>query len=170
MPSRARPYSAIFTVSRCSDRQYLGRRAPGALESAALVNEAYLKLLRSRGIRCEDRVHFFAICAQMIRRILVDHARSQQYAKRGGHAVRIPLNEALLGTAAPRVDVLALDEVLAKLFKVDSRKFRVLELRYFGGLSVEDTAEVLKISPETVLRHWRIAKTWLFRELTRMRT
>jgi RNA polymerase sigma-70 factor, ECF subfamily len=161
----------VYPELRRIARQYLGRRAPGqTLESAALVNEAYLKLLRSRGIRCEDRVHFFALCAQIIRRILVDYARSRQYAKRGGDAVRVPLNERLLGTAAPGLDVLALDEALAKLLKIDSRKVRVVELRYFSGLSVEETAEILKISPETVSRDWKMAKTWLFRELTRMRS
>jgi RNA polymerase sigma factor (TIGR02999 family) len=102
----------------------------------------------------------------MIRRILVDHARTQQYAKRGGGAVRVPLNEALLGTRARGVEMLALDEALTALSKINPRKGRVVELRYFGGLSVEESAEVLQISPETVMRDWKTAKLWLFRELS----
>lgn len=160
--------AAIYPQLRRIARQHLRHRAPDhTLESAALVNEAYLKLIRARGIRCESRAHFFALCAQMIRRILVDHARNRQYAKRGGDAVRVPLDETLLGTQARGVEVLALDEALRSLSKIDFRKGRVVELRYFGGLSAEETAEVLQISPETVLRDWRMAKTWLFRELTR---
>jgi RNA polymerase sigma factor (TIGR02999 family) len=160
--------SAIYPELRRIARQHLGRRAPDhTLESAALANEAYLKLIRARGIRCENRAHFFALCAQMIRRILVDHARHGRYTKRGGDAVRVPLNEALLGTRARGVEVLALDDALRSLAKIDPRKARVIELRFFGGLNAEETAEVLQISPETVLRDWRMAKTWLFRELTR---
>ena len=113
-------------------------------------------------------MHFFALCAQVIRTILVDHARRRQYAKRGGDAVHVPLDEALLGVRARGVDMLALDDALAALSRVDPRKGRVVELRYFGGLTVEESAEVLQISPETVMRDWKIARTWLFRELTRM--
>jgi RNA polymerase sigma factor (TIGR02999 family) len=143
---------------------HLARR-DHTLESAALVNEAYLKLIRARGIQCEGRVHFFALCAQIIRRILVDHARRRRYAKRGGDDVRVPLEETLLGTRAQGVEVLALDDALASLAKLDPRKSRVVELRFFGGLSVEETAVVLRISPETVLRDWKMAKVWLFTEL-----
>ena len=160
--------SAIYPELRRIARQHMGRRASDdSLESAALANEAYLKLIRARGIRCESRAHFFALCAQMIRHILVDHARRRRYAKRGGDAVRIPLDETLLGTRARGIEVLALDQALRSLAQIDARKARVVELRYFGGLSVEETAEILHISPETVLRDWRMAKTWLFRELTR---
>jgi len=105
-------------------------------------------------------------CAQIIRHILVDHARSRQYAKRGGGVVQIPIDEALLGARAPGVEVLALDEALTALSNVDPRKGRVVELRYFGGLSVEETAETLQISPETAKRDWKMAKAWLLRELT----
>jgi RNA polymerase sigma-70 factor (ECF subfamily) len=136
------------------------------LESAALANEAYLKLVRAGGARCENRVHFLALCSQIIRRILVDHARNRGYAKRGGGAVQIPLDEIVVGAETCRVDVLALDGALASLFKFDSRKARVVELRYFGGLSVEETAEVLKISPENAKRDWKMAKAWLLGELT----
>jgi RNA polymerase sigma factor (TIGR02999 family) len=147
--------------------RHLGRcRAGHSLESAAVANEAYLKLVRAGGVRCESRVHFLALCSQIIRRILVDHARNRGYAKRGGGAVQVPLDEEVVATGARQVDVLALDEVLASLFEFDPRKARVVELRYFGGLSVEETAEVLGISPETAKRDWKMAKAWLFGELT----
>lgn len=159
--------AAIYPELRRIARQHLGRAPDHTLESAALANEAYLKLIRAQGVRCENRTHFFALCAQMIRRILVDHARHAGYAKRGGDAVRIPLDEVLLGTRGRGVEVLPLDDALRSLARIDLRKSRVVELRFFGGLSVEETAGVLQISPETVLRDWRMAKTWLFRELTR---
>jgi RNA polymerase sigma-70 factor, ECF subfamily len=155
----------VYPELRRIARAHLARR-DHTLESAALVNEAYLKLIRARGIQCENRLHFFALCAQIIRRLLVDHARRFRYAKRGGDQVRVPLEETLLGTRARGVEVLALDEVLASLAKRDPRKARVVELRFFGGLSVEDTAELLSISPETVLRDWKMAKAWLRRELS----
>jgi RNA polymerase sigma factor (TIGR02999 family) len=145
-------------------------RRDHTLGSAALVNEAYLKLIRARGIQCENRLHFFALCAQIIRRLLVDHARKFRYAKRGGDQVRVLLEETLLGTRARGVEVLALDEALASLAKRDPRKARVVELRFFGGLSVEETAELMRISPETVLRDWKMAKAWLRRELSRQST
>jgi RNA polymerase sigma factor (TIGR02999 family) len=158
--------SMVYPELRKIARQRLGRRsADQTLESAALANEAYLRLTRARGIQCRNRSHFFALCAQMIRRILVDHARNQQYAKRGGGAVRVPLNEVLLGTRARGVEMLALDRALTALSKTDPRRGKVVELRYFGGLSIEEAAEVLQVSPETVMRDWRAAKLWLFREL-----
>jgi len=147
-------------------RQHLARRPSHTLESAGLVNEAYLKLIRAGGIRCENRVHFLALCSQMMRRILVDHARDRGYAKRGGNAVRIPLDDVLLVAPARGIGLLALDEALDSLSKIDARKGRVVELRYFGGLSVEETAEYLSISPETVKRDWRMAKAWLSGALT----
>lgn len=161
--------SVVYPELRRIARQHLRRGAPeNTLQSVELANEAYMKLLRAHGIRCESRVHFFALCAQIIRRILVDHARNRRYAKRGGDIVHIPLDEALLGTRARGIEVLALDEALESLSNIDARKGRVVELRYFGGLSVEETAEVLQISPETVLRDWKMAKSWLFRELNNM--
>lgn len=148
-------------------RKHLARGVPAnTLESAAVVNEAYLKLIRAHGIRCESRVQFFAFCAQVIRHILVDHARNRRYAKRGGGAVQIPIDENLLSAPTQGVDVLALDEALASLTKLDPRKGRVVELRYFGGLSVEETSEALQISTETAKRDWKMAKAWLLRELT----
>lgn len=155
----------VYAELRRIARLHLARR-DHTLESAALVNEAFLKLIRARGIQCKSRVHFFALCAQIIRRILVDYARKRRYAKRGGDEVRVPLEEALLGTRARGVELLALDDALASLAKLDARKGRVVELRFFGGLSVEETAEVLRISPETVLRDWKMAKVWLRRELS----
>jgi len=158
----------VYPELRRLARLHLFRRAPHhSLDSAALANEAYLKLIRSHGVQCQNRLHFFALCAQVMRRILVDHARSRRVAKRGGEAVRVPLDEKLLGTRARGVEVVDLDDALLSLSKLDPRKSRVVELRYFGGLSVEETAEVLQISAETVMRDWQMAKTWLFRELTR---
>jgi RNA polymerase sigma-70 factor (ECF subfamily) len=147
-------------------RRQLSRQSAGRIvSSGTLAHEAYLKLVRGRGIRCQNRAHFFALCSQMIRQILVDHARKRRYAKRGGGQVQVPLDEALLGTRARGVEVEALDEALTSLAKIDARKARVVELRFFGGLSSEETAEVLEISEETVTRDWRMAKIWLFREL-----
>jgi RNA polymerase sigma-70 factor, ECF subfamily len=157
----------VYPELRRVARQHLARQFPDhSLESAALVNEAYLKLIRAHGIRCESRLQFFALCAQIIRRILVDHARNRLSAKRGGGAVQIPLDETLIGAPTGGVEVLALNEALTSLSKVDPRKGRVVELRYFGGLSVEETAEVLRVSPETAKRDWKMAKAWLLRELS----
>ncbi len=159
--------SFIYPELRRIARRHLGRRQTGeTLESAALANEAYLKLVRAGGIRCESRVHFLALCSQIIRRILVDHARSRGYAKRGGNAERVPLDDVLLGAQGRGIDIVALDEALQSLSKIDGRKGRVVELRYFGGLSVEETAEVLGVSAETVKRDWKMAKAWLFAALT----
>ncbi len=158
----------VYPELRRIARRHLKRRSPDhTLESAALANEAYLKLIQARGLHCENRSHFFAVCAQMIRHILVDHARKQQSAKRGGGAERLPLEETLLGTRARGVEVLALDDALVSLSKIDPRKSRVVELRFFGGLTVEETAGVLEVSPETVMRDWKMAKAWLHRELAR---
>jgi RNA polymerase sigma-70 factor (ECF subfamily) len=157
----------VYPELRRIARRHLARRFPDqTLESAALVNEAYLKLIRANGIRCESRLQFFALCAQVIRRILVDHARNRHSAKRGGGTVQIPLDEALIGARTQGVEVLALNEALTALSKFDPRKGRVVELRYFGGLSVEETAEVLRMSPETAKRDWKMAKAWLLRELS----
>ena len=155
----------VYPELRRIARHHLARRTDQTLESAAVANEAYLKLIRARGIQCESRARFFALCAQVIRRILVDHARGHRYAKRGGGAVQVPLDETLLGAQAREAGVLALDDALEMLCHVDPRKGRVVELRYFGGLSVEEIAEVLRISPETVTRDWRMAKAWLLQEL-----
>lgn len=148
--------------------RHLGRRRPGeSVESAALANEAYLKLMRAGAIRCENRAHFLALCSQIMRRILVDHARKRGYAKRGGDALHVALDEAVLEARARGVDVLALDEALDALGRMDGRKARVVELRYFGGLAIEETAAVLRVSVDTVKRDWRMARAWLLAELTR---
>ena len=142
------------------------RRAGESVESAALANEAYLKLVRAGGIRCDNRAHFLALCSQIMRRILVDHARRRGFAKRGGYALRVVLDEALLVAQARGVEVLALDEALEALARIDRRKSRVVELRYFGGLNIEETAEVMGVSVDTVKRDWRMARAWLFAELS----
>ena len=158
--------SALYPELRRMARRHLGRRAAGhSLESASLANEAYLKLVRAKGIRCESRLHFLALCSQVIRRILVDHARSRGYAKRGGNALRVPLDDVLLASESRGIEVLALDEALDALARFDPRKSRGVELRYFGGLTVEETAAVLEISPETAKRDWKMAKAWLFEAL-----
>ena len=163
----SRLVALLYPDLRRIARQHLGRRAAGhTLESAAVANEAYLKLMRAGGIRCENRVHFLALCSQIIRRILVDHARGRGYAKRGGDVERVPLDEALLGAQARGIDILALNEALESLAEIDARQARVVELRYFGGLSVEETAEVLGITPVRVKRDWQRAKAWLYGVLT----
>lgn len=159
----------VYDDLRLIARRHLGRLQAPLVQSGSLVHEAYLKLIHVRGIRCNNRAHFFALCSQMIRRILVDHARKQRSAKRGG-PLQVPLDEALLGSRARGVEVEALDEALDSLARTDPRKARVVELRFFGGLSVEETAEVLEVSEETVTRDWKMAKTWLFREITRRAT
>ena len=158
----------VYPDLRRIARRYLRRQQPDhTLESAALVNEAYLKLLRCRGLNCEHRSQFFAMCAQIIRRILVDHARSRSYVKNGGNAVQVALADQLLGPYPRGVEVLALDDALLALAETDPRKAKVVELRYFGGLTAEETAGVLQISEDTVLRDWKMAKVWLMRELER---
>lgn len=147
--------------------RYMARERPDhTLQTTALVNEAYLRLIDYRRVGWQNRAHFFAISAQLMRRILVDFARSRRYLKRGGGAQRVSLDEALLVSEARGEDFIGLDEALKGLSAVDSRKGRVVELRFFGGLSVKETAEVLKVSVDTVLRDWRLAKAWLLRELS----
>ena len=139
-------------------------RGGHTLQTTALVNEAYVRLVDVTRVRWQDRAHFFAMSARLMRRILVDHARSRAYVKRGGGARRISLDEALVGVDKG-ADLVALDDALATLAGIDERKSQVVELRFFGGLTVDETAEALHISPETVARDWRFAKTWLMREL-----
>jgi RNA polymerase sigma factor (TIGR02999 family) len=145
---------------------YLRQERPGhTLQTTALVNEAYLKLIDQRQVRWKSRAHFFALSAQLMRRILVDHARKRNYAKRGGGANKITFDESLVVPQDCGADLVALDEALDRLSVIDERKSKVVELRFFGGLSVEETAAVLKVSPLTVKRDWRMAKAWLFRTL-----
>jgi RNA polymerase sigma factor (TIGR02999 family) len=154
-------------LHRLAQHYMAGERTGHTLQSTALVNEAYMHLIDSSHVRWQNRAHFFAISAQLMRRILVDSARSRKYAKRGGQAPRLSLDEALLVPEERGADLVALDDAMSALAAVDLRKSRVVELRFFGGLSVEETAEVLKVSPETVMRDWRLAKVWLRRELRR---
>jgi len=145
---------------------YMRRENAGhTLQTTALVNEAFLKLINQKHVHWKNRAHFFALSAQLMRRILVDHARSRQYAKRGGGAQRISFDEALLVSSEKGHDLLALDEALDNLAAIDSRKSKVVELRFFGGLSIEDTAEALEISAVTVMREWNMAKAWLYHTL-----
>ena len=142
-----------------------GERAGHSLQATVLVNEAYLKLVNAKDVAWHDRAHFLAVAARVMRRILVDHARARRAQKRGGPATRVTFDEALVVTNEPREDFVALDDALEALARFDDRKSRVIELRFFGGLSVEETASVLKVSPETVMRDWRLAKAWLQREM-----
>jgi len=145
---------------------YMGRERPGhTLQTSALVNEAYIRLIDWKNVRWQNRAHFFAVSAQLMRRILVDFARERNYLKRGGGALQVSLAEAESLRLERSDDLVALDEALAKLSQFDERKGRVVELRFFGGLSVREVAEVLKVSEETVMRDWRLAKVWLLREL-----
>jgi len=146
--------------------RYMAMENPGhTLQTTALVNEAYLRLVSNRAT-WQNRAHFFAISAQLMRQILVDFARSRHQLKRGGKIQRVSLEEATVSSEEPDADLVALDDALNALAAVDHRKSRVVELRFFGGLSVEQTAEVLKVSADTVLRDWRLAKLWLMRELS----
>jgi RNA polymerase sigma factor (TIGR02999 family) len=157
----------VYAQLRQAAHRYMARERRGhTLQSTALVNEVYVRLAKAREMRWQDRVHFFAISAQMMRRILTDYAHARQYAKRGGGAQVVSLDEAPEVSQKPRADLVALDDALNRLAAVDERKSRVVELRYFGGLSVEETGEVLRVSPETVMRDWKLAKAWLLRELS----
>ena len=147
---------------------YMSRERPGhTLQTSALINEAYIRLINWKNVRWQNRSHFFAVSAQLMRRILVDFARDRQYLKRGGDALQVSLAEAAALTVERSHDLLALDEALTALTDLDPRKGQMVEMRFFGGLTVEEVAEVLKISEETVIRDWRLAKVWLMRELGR---
>jgi RNA polymerase sigma factor (TIGR02999 family) len=147
---------------------YMAHERPGhILQTTALVNEAYLRLVDTAQANWRNRAHFFAACSQVMRRILVDWARTRQALKRGGEARPLELEEALVVAVEPGADIVALDDALTALAALDPRKGQVVEMRFFGGLSVEETAEVLKTSPETVMRDWKFAKSWLRRELSK---
>jgi RNA polymerase sigma factor (TIGR02999 family) len=142
-----------------------GEREGATLQATALVHEAYLRLVDAGSVDWQDRAHFFAVPAQMMRRILVDAARARVRAKRGGGAARLTLDEIPDPSSGRGSELLAVDEALEALAKLDPRKAKVVELRFFGGLSVEETAAVLKVSPQSVMRDWRLARSWLLREL-----
>ena len=146
--------------------RYMGRERPGhTLQTSGLVNEAYLRLIDQSQVHWQNRAHFYGIAAQMMRRILVDHARSRHYAKRGGNNYQVSLNEAMIVSEERSAEVVALDDALKNLAIIDERKSRIVELRFFAGLSIEETAEVLAVSPGTVMRDWTLAKAWLRREM-----
>jgi len=148
-------------------RRYMAReRQEHTIQTTALINEVYLRHVDFRGTGWQDRAHFFAVCAKMMRRILTDFARSRRYLKRGGGAPQITFDEGIFVSREPGSDLVALDDALNNLAGTDERKSRVVELRFFGGLNVKETAEVLKVSEETVKRDWRLAKLWLLREMS----
>lgn len=153
-------------LHRVAQRCMAGERPGHTLQTTALVNEVYLRLVDCEQINWQDRAHFFAVSAQLMRRILVDFARARGYQKRGGGALHMSLDEAPSVCNEPDANLVALDDALKVLADVDGRKSKVVELRFFGGLSVEETAEVLRVSADTVVRDWRLAKVWLLRELS----
>ena len=156
----------VYEELRRLAHHYMRREHPGhTLQTTALVNEAYFRLVDQKQMRWQNRAHFFAISAQLMRRILIDHARSHQSAKRGGGAHKVSLNEVAVVAQEQAADLIALDDALRSLTAIDERKGRIVELRFFGGLSVEETAEALKISPRSVMREWSMAKAWLYKEV-----
>lgn len=152
-------------LRRLAGRYLRRERMDHTLQSTALVHEAYLKLIDQRNVRWQNRAQFFGLAAEMIRRILVDHARARQAAKRGGSAFKLTLDEALDASASRDLDLVRLDDVLEGLAKIDPQQSRIVELRFFAGLTIEETAEVLNISPATVKRDWTVAKAWLRRAM-----
>jgi RNA polymerase sigma factor (TIGR02999 family) len=152
-------------LRRLAHRQMRRERRDHILQTTALVNEAYVRLVGSSGVRWQNRAHFFAISAQLMRRILVDAARERVSLKRGGQSVRFTLDEMAIVSPQPDPNLIALDDALKRLRSIDARKSHVVELRYFGGLSVKETALSLDVSPETVMRDWKTAKLWLLREM-----
>jgi RNA polymerase sigma-70 factor (ECF subfamily) len=152
-------------LRRIAKRCIAGERVGQTLQATALVNEAYLRLVDVRQVNWQNRAHFLAMSARLMRRILVDVARSKRYQKRGGGAIKVTLDDELVAAVERGHDLVALDDALEALATVDERKARVIELRFFGGLSVEETATVLKVSVDTVMRDWKLAKVWLLREL-----
>lgn len=157
----------VYDELRGLAKRYMRREsASHTLQTNALVNEAYLRLVNQQNVDWQNRAHFFAIAAQVMRHLLVDHARSKQYAKRGGGAQQITLDEGLAISDGNQIELLSLHQALERLEQIDDRKSKIVELRYFGGLSTEETAEVLGVSEITIKREWAKAKAWLFRELS----
>jgi len=157
----------VETELRRLARAYMSReRASHTLQTTALINEAYLRLIDARNVQWQSRAHFYGIAAQVMRRILVEFARKRKYRKRGGSSYQVTFNEALVVTEAEDPNVLALDEALNELAKIDERKARVVEMRFFGGLTEKETAVALNVSAETARRDWRLAKSWLLRQLS----
>lgn len=158
----------VYGELRRMARHYMRRQPAGhTLQTTALIHEAFIRLVDQKAKGWQDRAHFFAVAAQAMRHILVDYARARGRAKRGGKASRVSLEEAAIVSGERAAELVALDDALDALAVIDPRKCRIVEMRYFAGLSIEETARVLKVSPETVMRDWRLAKTWLLRELSR---
>lgn len=172
MTSENQPFDTfsteVYGELRALAAHYLSsERAHHTLQPTALVHEAYLRLARSKPVRVAGRAHFLAIAARVMRQVLVDHARKHRAAKRGGAAPRVALEDAHSEVNAPEIDVVALDEALAALAEIDPRLSKLVELKYFGGLSTEEAADVLELSPRTVEREWSVARAWLHRHLTK---
>jgi RNA polymerase sigma-70 factor (ECF subfamily) len=159
--------SVVYQELHRLAHNYMKRESPGhTLQTSALVNEAFLRLVDQKNVRWQNRAHFFGIAAQMMRRILVDYARGRRYAKRGGGIRDLSLEETLIVSQERNEEVVALDETLERLAEFDLRKSKIVEFRFFAGLSIEETAEVLDVSPGTVMRDWTLAKAWLRREMS----
>ncbi len=157
----------VYEDLRQLAKRYMAGERPGhTLQTTALINEAYVRLIDQKDMQWQNRAHFFAVAAQAMRRILVDHARSRDAAKRGGGAHKVSLEEAAVVAQERAAELVALDDALRELAAIDSRKHQIVELRYFGGLSVEETSEVLGVSPVTVMRGWSTAKAWLARAIS----
>ncbi len=157
----------VYDELRRLAHQHMRHERPGhMLQTTALVNEAYMRLVDQSEIRFENRAHFFGIAARLMRRILVDEARQREFAKRGGGMIQLPLDEAANAPQEQAANVVALDDALTVLAKKDSRQSEIVELRFFGGLSIEETAEVLKVSPGTVMRDWTFARAWLRQQMS----
>jgi RNA polymerase sigma factor (TIGR02999 family) len=156
----------IYDELRHLAHRYMSRERPGnTLQTTALVNEAYVRLINRKNVHWQNRTHFFAIAAQLMRTILVDHARGQAYKKRGGGATKLALDEAMIVSRERAGEVVALDDALQRLAEIDPQQSRLVELRFFGGLTIEETADVLGLSPATIKREWNTAKAWLYRDL-----
>ena len=161
-------FPLVYEELRRLAHRYMRKERPGhTLQTTAVVHEAYLRLIDQKNVQWQNRAHFFAIAAQMMRRILITHAQSHAYAKRGGGALKVSLDEAAILSQERAGELVALDEALNNLTAIDPRRSQVVELRFFGGLSNEEIAEVLKISPNTVTRDWNVAKAWLYREMSK---
>lgn len=157
----------VYEELRRLAHYYMRRERPDhTLQTSALINEAYIRLVDHKGMRWQNRAHFYGVAAQAMRRVLVDHARSRGYAKRGGGAQRVELDEATSVAQKQADDLIALDDALTGLATLDPRKSKIVELRYFGGMSVEETAEALGVSAVTILRDWKTAKAWLLRAIS----
>ena len=160
--------AAVYPELRRLARRYMGRENPEhTLQTSALINEAYLRLVDQQAVEWQDRAHFFAVAAQVMRHILIDHARGRRYEKRGAGAQHLPLDDVAIVGEERAKELVALDDALTGLAAVDQRKSKIVELRFFGGLTIEETAEVMKLSPITIKREWRSAKAWLHLEITK---